>query len=355
MAKSEKYPQKHEILEVDKDTIIIAEDIKKDPSDNDSIKNVDTKRIQNEKKYPQKSGVFYTCKICDYNTSRKTDFTRHIDSKACANTFLAQKYSQNGSSYICEHCHYESRILSNFRKHLKTNKHHNNMERIKQEKQKKEAIKNNDTSNDVVSAPSKDIVEVLVQQNQVLQDKILEMASQPKIIVNNHTQNTQNNNQKTNIIQFLNNDCKDALNLSDFIKQLVVTFDDLETIENQGYVSSIKDTLIKSLGDMETEKRPIHCTDVKRKQFYVKDNDTWEKEKGSHIKLCNALNDYNNKQLLTMQEWKEQNPGWSVIDEKQDKVNRLTKEVASLSSIQNKLIHEIGEMTKICLKSNSDK
>lgn len=354
MAKLEKYSQKHEFLEVDKDTIIIAEKKQKDPSCNETTKNVDTKRIQNEKKYPQKTGVFYTCKICDYNTSRKTDFTRHIDSKACANTFLAQKYPQKGSSYVCEHCHYESRILSNFRKHLKTNKHHNNMERIKQEKQKKEATKNNETCNEVVSSPSKDIVEVLVQQNQVLQDKILEMASQPKIIVNNHTQNTQNNNQKTNIIQFLNNDCKDALNLSDFIKQLVVTFDDLETIENQGYVSSIKDTLIKSLGDMETEKRPIHCTDVKRKQFYVKDNDTWEKEKGSHIKLCNALNDYNNKQLLTMQEWKEQNPGWSVIDEKQDKVNRLTKEVASLSSIQNKLIHEIGEMTKICLKSYND-
>ena len=328
-----------------------GESTETDIKNNDSTKNVHTKRILLDKKYAQKNRVFYVCETCDYKTSRKSDFQRHNDSNKCSNEDSFKKYAQKNDGYICECCNYETKILYNFRKHLKTNKHHKNEIKKKLKKVENTVCQEKEIIRDVKNNTN-DIVDVLVKQNQALQDKLIEMASQPKIIVNNHTQNTQNNNQKTNIIQFLNNNCKDAVNLSDFVKQLVVTFDDLETIENKGYVTSIKDTLIKSLGDMETEKRPIHCTDVKRKQFYVKDNNIWEKEKDSHSKLCNALNDYNNKQLITMQNWKEENPGWSVIDQKQDKVNRLTKEVASLSSIQNKLIHEIGEMTKICLKSN---
>ena len=319
---------------------------------NDSTNYIDKKYPQKYQKYPQKNGVFYTCKICDYNTSRKTDFQRHIDSKSCMCKKYPQKYQkypQKKKTHICETCNYESTITSNYRKHLQTKKHHKNVEMRKQkendvhlssEKNSTYVSEKSDSSN------SNDVVKVLIEQNQALQDKLLEMASQPKIVVNN---NTQSNNQKNNIVQFLNNDCKDAVNLSDFISQLVVTFDDLETIENEGYVTSIKETLIKSLGDMKKETRPIHCTDVKRKQFYVKDNDKWEKEKNTNSKIYSALNDYNNKQVLTMQEWKSQNPGWAVIEEKQDKINRLTREVTSLSMIQNKLIQEIGEMTKICL------
>jgi hypothetical protein len=310
-----------------------------DNSNNILSNKIETVRT-NPRKYRQKINTVYTCKICDYNTKRKSDYKRHIDRRTCA------RAKKNGLFY-CDVCNYESKFNSNYQKHLTTKKHKKNTE-------KQQCDANNNVSDDPqnlqISNPynneTQDMVKVLIKQNQALQDKLLEIANQPKIVVNN---NTQNNNQKNNIVQFLNNDCKDAVNLSDFISKLVVTFDDLETIENEGYVTSIKETLIKSLGDMKKETRPIHCTDVKRKQFYVKDNDKWEKEKNTNSKIYSALNDYNNKQVLTMQEWKSQNPGWAVVEEKQDKINRLTREVTSLSMIQNKLLQEIGEMTKICL------
>ena len=162
-----------------------------------------------------------------------------------------------------------------------------------------------------------------------------------------------NNNQKTiNIIQFLHEDCKDAMNLSDFLRNLVVTFNDLEQIEEHGYLSGIKQSLIESLNQMDKTKRPIHCTDVKRKQFYVKDDNNWVKE-SSQNKINNAISLYNTNQLKTLSEWKKQNPEWIDDDKKQNKINKLNRELTSLYSdedgkrLKNKILNELGNVTLI--------
>ena len=102
----------------------------------------------------------------------------------------------------------------------------------------------------------------LMNENKELQDKLVQLASAPKVV---------NNNRTYNIINYLNTECKDAFNLSDFINQIEITFDDIKNIKEEGYVSSVKNTLIRSLNNVDINKRPIHCTDKKRKQFYVKE------------------------------------------------------------------------------------
>ena len=174
----------------------------------------------------------------------------------------------------------------------------------------------------------------------------MELASQPRII------NQTNNNQKTfNVIQFLNHDCKDAMNLSDFIKNLVVTFDDIEKIEEHGYLKSVKNSLMHSLHMMEQNKRPIHCTDTKRKQFYVKDENVWNKDV-DQSQINKVFLDYNNFQLVKFSEWKKENPDWISDGKKQDKVNKITKELTSLYSDKNdklkqKLLNDIIDVTAI--------
>jgi hypothetical protein len=190
------------------------------------------------------------------------------------------------------------------------------------------------------------IVHTLIEENRELQNKLIEMAKEPRII------HQTNNNQKTfNIIQFLNNDCKDAMNLSDFIQNLVVTFADLEKIEEHGYLRGIKDSLVASLHNMEQTKRPIHCTDIKRKQFYVKDENEWNKDHQCG-KINDALSFYNNSQLKTLLEWKQKNPHWIDNQKHQTKVNILTKEITSIYSMEgdkmkNKLLNHISEATTI--------
>ena len=197
--------------------------------------------------------------------------------------------------------------------------------------------------------------EELLKQNQILQNKIIEISKENtnQIIINN----TINNKKQINIIQFLQSDCKDAYNLTDFIKNMQISYDDLDMINQQGYLQNIRNLFIKTLSDTELTKRPIHCTDTKRKQFYVKDNDTWNKDK-CLTKITGALDNYNNNQLKTLDDWKKENPNWKENQDKQDKVNNITKEITTMylqdnDRLKTKIISELGQATTIDPKTDN--
>lgn len=197
--------------------------------------------------------------------------------------------------------------------------------------------------------------EELLKQNQILQNKIIEISKENtnQIIINN----TINNKKQINIIQFLQSDCKDAYNLTDFIKNMQISYDDLDMINQQGYLQNIRNLFIKTLSDTELTKRPIHCTDTKRKQFYVKDNDTWNKDK-CLTKITGALDNYNNNQLKTLDDWKKENPNWKENQDKQDKVNNITKEITTMylqdnDRLKTKIISELGQAMTIDPKTDN--
>jgi hypothetical protein len=145
---------------------------------------------------------------------------------------------------------------------------------------------------------------VIEQTNKVLEN------SKPTVI--NQT-NNQNNNQKFNINVFLNEQCKDAMNFSDFIKGIEVSREDLENNAQLGFVSGISKIILDNLRQLSINERPIHCTDIKRETMYIKDDDKWTKETGP-AKLNSAIQTITQKSTRTLLDWKKENPDYQDND-----------------------------------------
>ena len=121
-------------------------------------------------------------------------------------------------------------------------------------------------------------------------------------------------NQKMSINVYLNEYCKNAMNLTDFLKELTVSLDDLQYTKEHGYVKGISNIFMKQLKDLKPTERPIHCSDTKRLQFYIKDENKWEKDK-SHEKIDESIQDITIKQIKHIREWEKENPNY-LKDEK---------------------------------------
>jgi hypothetical protein len=144
----------------------------------------------------------------------------------------------------------------------------------------------------------------LIEQNGKLQEQLVSLSKE-KNIVNNIVNNT--NNFKLNI--FLNEKCKDALNISDFIQSLKITLDDLMYTKNKGLVEGITNVMIRGLRQLDVYKRPIHCTDTKRETMYIKDCEKWEKD-DNHDKIKNTIVKIANKERNMISAWVDENPDW---------------------------------------------
>ena len=133
-----------------------------------------------------------------------------------------------------------------------------------------------------------------------------------------------NNNNNISINVFLNNKCRDAINLDEFVKTINVTVDDLQKTRELGYSQGISNIFIKGLNEMETTKRPIHCSDKKRLKFYVKDGE-WQKDDGE--KIDNAINHISRKQISQIKEWEKQNENWETSEQKTSEYLEIIKQV----------------------------
>lgn len=253
----------------------------------------------------------YKCIHCNYGTSRKTDYNKHIETiKHILNTTKNVK-----SDFNCDSCGTQFTHKSSLSRH------------------KRKCIQNIDEM--------KNICNIIVQENRELHNEIKNIANKPTTIVNKNI----------NIIQFLNTDCKDAINMSEFIQQVEVTFDDLMHIYDNGYLEGIKNTLIRNLIHLEETKRPIHCTDHKRKQFYIKEHDIWEKDQRNK-KIDNVIRNFNSKQLSALYDWKNNNNDWNIDEKKQNQILEITKECTKLyaengEKLKNKIINELSLNTFI--------
>ena len=261
----------------------------------------------------------YSCNMCSFKTHIQQDYDRHCKGKAHLKRKL-QLEENSVYKFKCNECQNVYKTKNGLFKHKK--KH------VQLQIQK--------TTND----EWKHMILEYMRQNHETQKQLMEIAREPKQIINN--KNT------INVIQYLNTECKDAYNIRDFIRGLVVTFDDLERIEQHGYISGIKSSLVKALDNLEQTKRPIHCTDMKRKQFYVKDEDQWKRDK-SQVLIQNALREYNNKQLKTLLDSGIHDT--VDIDMRQiDKVNNITNELTHMytpngEKTKEKVLKEICDVT----------
>ena len=219
----------------------------------------------------QKIPPGYFCNICNYSTSSKKDFNKHNNTaKHKKLTYLTKNPETDSNPYMCCIC----------------NKEYKSRMGLWQHKQKCQPRSIDDPlHNSFVKQNNPDMIQTMVElikQNQEFKQllveqnhTIIELSSKPT--TNNNTTNN-NNNQKFNLNFFLNDTCKDAMNMSDFIENMNVQFEDIENIGRNGYVAGMTDLILSRIKTLDVTKRPMHCTDMKRETIYIKDNDVWEKD-----------------------------------------------------------------------------
>jgi hypothetical protein len=160
----------------------------------------------------------------------------------------------------------------------------------------------------------------LLDQNKTLQKQIVELSKERNIIVNN------TNNNQFNLNFFLNEQCKDAVNLSDFVNSLEITMDDLTYTRNQGLVEGISKVMIDGLKQIDLYKRPIHCTDQKRDTIYVRDNHQWARDEGNAL-MRRAFVDIANKEYFAIKKWMDLHPGWETNSRLQEFHHKMISNV----------------------------
>jgi len=293
----------------------------------------------------------YFCKICDYNTIRQQDYNRHLMTskhqnsakKNTLDTLGNQEVAKNAPNFYCEKCNYSCTNKSNYSKHLITEKHLSsidntisNVEEVCQEKKKYECdICSKDFINNSGLWKHKkkcklldkevtiDLVLDLIKQNKELQNvliqsnnKIIELSQNPSTVNNTTNNNTTNNtmNQQFNLNVFLNETCKDAMNITDFVNSLQLTTKDFENTGKVGFIEGITQIIINRINSVDTTKRPMHCTDAKRETVYIKDDNVWEKEDDKKTKLRKVVNQVANKNLQQIIKWKEEHPDFVTLD-----------------------------------------
>ena len=281
------------------------------------------------------------CKCCNYITSDSANYNKHLLTAKHKRLFeingdCSECEKSTSVSYYCECCDFNTRNRYDFNRHNQTKKHklssmvfnnpdsinsqpneESTSQQIQQQLPSNPVIesKNNDITTDIVMEllkQNKEIQNSLVEQNKELQNTLLEISKQNKVINTTTTNNITNNQFNLNV--FLNEECKNALNIEDFIDSLKLTVNDIEETGKLGYTQGLTRIFVKALNDLDVNMRPFHCTDIKRETVYIKDQDTWEKENAEKTKLRNVLKQIARKNLKMLPEWQEKNPDFRYLD-----------------------------------------
>ena len=273
----------------------------------------------------------YHCQCCNYKTTHKNDFIKHENSKK---HILKNQGLDEKTIHKCSSCNKEYLNYSGLWKHKKQC----NIIKMEQPNEIENTfIPSNNINANIfleVLKESKELQQVLIEQNKELQNKLLEQNSklleretelQNKLLEQNkeHHQeiielaskqssntniNSHNKTNNFNLQFFLNETCKDAMNIADFVNSLQLTTDDFETTGKLGFVDGISRIFIKELKKIDTEKLPIHCTDFKRETVYIKDNNTWEKENDEKKRVKWAIDKIAKLNYNQIQQWQEKFP-----------------------------------------------
>jgi hypothetical protein len=278
------------------------------------------------KKVPFSSDIF-VCELCDYKSCRKSQYDRHL---LTAKHINRAKYNQNEekssenlnsvSKYLCK-CGKSYPFRSSLYNHKKKcnyvqiQEHYDND--LIEVEDKKEIIELKEDNKEL-----KNMIKELIKENAKQQEQISELI--PKIGNNNNNTNIQNN--KFNIQVFLNEQCKDAINMSDFIKSLHITFEQLDFIKQKGIEDTLSKSIIDNINKLSIYERPLHCTDVKRETLYIKDEDNWSKD-NSKEKIKSAIKKACSKNYNVLQDWKSENPDFMNNEEKTE---YFTKSLSNL-------------------------
>jgi hypothetical protein len=295
------------------------------------------------KKMPE-NAILFECNICDFKCFKLSNYDKHLlTSKHKNRTKLNKLEPLNNFKklFVCKNCNKEYKARNSLWYHEKKCSQQINTKKEKEKEKEKENIINE----------KNDLIHVLITQNNEL------MQLLKNGIINNNT--TINNNHNTtnnsfNLNFFLHETCKDAMNISDFVSSIKVSLSDLENTGRQGYIEGISNIILKNLNNVEQNLRPIHCSDVKREVFYIKDNNEWQKENEEKPILTKAIKVIANENIKQIKSWREKHPDCTDSDSKKNKLylkivsnsmNGLTEEESQRNI--SKIISNVSKETII--------
>ena len=263
-------------------------------------------------KKTKKNSVNYFCKMCDFNTCKKQDYERHLlTMKHKFNTSSTSVNIKNEKIHICSFCEKIFKDRSGLWKHKKKCVSEDNIDEIEPE-------------NEIDVEPNeKELIMMLIKQN----TELLEIVKTGTNINSNNNNITNSNNKSFNLQFFLNETCKNAMNITEFVDSLQLQMSDLENVGESGYIEGISSIIIKKLNTLDITERPIHCTDKKRETMYIKDENKWEKEDEKKTKMHKMVTRVANKNINMISEFQKLHPEWKKCSSKYaDQHNKIVIE-----------------------------
>ena len=270
----------------------------------------------------------YVCAACEYYCNKKSHYAQHCETEK-------HKQIMNGAKFVCDECKYYCKKKSHYVQHCETEKH---------KQHSKKEVDTNDMKKfmETMITMHKDMLTTFVE---TIKEKPAQVAHVAHVT---NTQTIHNNNQ-FNVQVFLNTECKDAVKLSDFMKTLKITLQDLEFTKTNGIVERVGSIIANNLKGMDVHKRPIHCTDAKRETMYIK-SDEWIKDDiHEHVKKFIYMTSC--YQTRVIQDWMEAHPGWETKEkmhmEYQSICKELYKNIEKDEAAHRKILKIIAKETHI--------
>jgi len=281
-------------------------------------------------KISPKNPYFFCCDFCDFVSSNKKDYGRHLSTQKHKTRQKDTNDTKNPPQkpqtiYMCKVCNKAYKYSSGLYRH------------------KKKCISNeNMNSNDMLNnqlALSKELIMNVVKEQQ---NQIKELTATIKELIPKVGNNITTTNQKFNIQVFLNEKCKDAISMSDFIKSIEVSLQQLDYTKHNGLVNGLSNVIIENINKLGYYQRPIYCTDIKRESLYIKEANSWEKDINKE-KIKRAIKDVSTKQFFALSKWTKENPDFQNNENKQDYYTHTLVAIAN-----NKENNEDKIIKKLC-------
>lgn len=273
--------------------------------------------------------VIYKCDKCDYSTSRRFNYLKHIKTDKHKSLLLGDTPEMSNSSppnpdntsgHRCPNCDRKYMAQRSLWRHSKQCQPSSNPETVDKGAFDifKTTIAELNKMNQIQNSQMMQMFAAFIEasKNMIVSSQQASQATNTtnstttnNLTVNGDITNTNNSNNKTfNLNMFLNETCKDAMNMSDFVNTIEVDAEDMQNVGAHGYVKGVSNILINNLEKTDIHKRPIHCSDSKRDVLYIKDDDKWERDSINSTKLINAVKAVDHKNYMMINEWAKQHP-----------------------------------------------
>ena len=300
--------------------------------------------------FGSESSEIFLCELCDYSTSRNSQYQRHLKTDKHQNnekSTFCQHLSTNvntfSSVFVCE-CGKKYKERTGLWKHKKKCSNNTNKQTIEE---KAKSITDKDELIMFLIKECSDYKNMIVEQQSMMM-KVIENGMGNNNSHNN-SHNNHSNNKTFNLQVFLNETCKDAMNITDFVESIKLQLSDLEKFSEVGYVEGISNIISSNLKTLDVTQRPVHCTDKKRETMYVKEQGKWNKEDDNKTHLRKAISKVADKNIRLLPQFREKYPEYKNSSSKvSDKYDKMVVEVMTLDQDKNeKIIRNISKVTTI--------